>query len=150
MRYVCVINRQRRLRVSRQALMRLAAMVLDAHGVAPSRGVTIMLVSDAAIRAYNARFLGHDTPTDVISFADDRADSVGDVIISTERAADYSAHHAIPLPDELARYAIHGVLHCLGYDDTVPAARRAMRARQESLLRRWRRCNEPVCQSIVP
>jgi probable rRNA maturation factor len=37
---------------------------------------------------------------------------------------------------ETAYYVVHGLLHLCGYDDLSPADRRAMRRREQTVLRR--------------
>lgn len=145
MRPVLVKNTQRRVRINTTAAAQLVAFVLDAEAVAPARGLNLIFTNDASIRRYNRQFLNHDYPTDVISFPDSSDTSAGDIIISAQRAIAYASAHNIPLASELARYVIHGVLHCLGYSDTSPAARRRMFARQEALLRLWLRRHLPLC-----
>lgn len=148
MRPIFVHNAQRRVRIHRPAIAQLVAFVLDAQSAPPSRGANLLISNDATIRRYNKHFLNHDCPTDVISFPDNSETSAGDIIISAQRAAAYAAEHRLHLHTELARYVIHGLLHCLGYADTSPAARRRMFARQEALLRRWLRRNIPVCSKL--
>jgi rRNA maturation RNase YbeY len=36
---------------------------------------------------------------------------------------------------EVTRYLVHGVLHLEGYDDTDPVSRRAMKRRENKLLK---------------
>lgn len=145
MRPIVVKNAQRRVRINTSAAAQLVSFVLDAESVPSARGLNLIFTNDATIRRYNRQFLNHDYPTDVISFPDSSDISAGDIIISAQRANAYASQHNIPLPSELARYVIHGVLHCLGYSDTSPAARRRMFARQEALLRQWLRRNSPLC-----
>lgn len=144
-RPVCVLCRVKRPAVAPRRAAALAAFVLDAERVPRGMGVTIVLAGDAAVRRCNRRYLARDNPTDVISFAAADAPgatrdeaTVGDVIISAAQAARYGRAHGIAADEELERYVIHGVLHCLGYDDTAAEAKRAMFRRQEALLKRWR------------
>jgi probable rRNA maturation factor len=62
-----VCNRQRAMRLNRQRLVALARSVLAAEQVA-SAEISVAIVDDAEIHEINRRFLGHDYPTDVISF----------------------------------------------------------------------------------
>lgn len=143
-RRVTVLNRQRLLRLDRGQVVALAEMVLDMQGAAPGQGVALMFARDPVVRDYNRRYLRCDNPTDVISFPAGATpggvidgDSVGDVIISVDQARQYACAHEVATDEEAARYIVHGILHCLGYDDTTPAARRAMTRRQEELLRAY-------------
>jgi probable rRNA maturation factor len=82
-------------------------------------GFTVALISDAAMRRYNARYAGIDEPTDVLSFPSGRIEGVqhdaylGDVLISVAAA---NRQKRASLDTELNTLALHGVLHLLGFD----------------------------------
>ena len=82
---------------------------LSAAGVGEGH-VALALVSAQEIRALNREHRGIDRPTDVLSFPVDEDALVagprelGDVVICPEHT------------DDLARAAVHGVLHLLGHD----------------------------------
>jgi len=104
----------------------------------PDIEISVALLGDAEIREMNARWLGHDRPTDVLAFAlGEGDDMVGDVYIGMDQAERQSGSLGIPLSEELARLAIHGTLHVLGYDHPEGAEREEspMFELQESLLR---------------
>lgn len=62
-----VASQQRLLRVAKPRLVRLAEDTLAAEQVR-SAEISLALVDDPRIHELNRRFLGHDYPTDVISF----------------------------------------------------------------------------------
>ncbi len=151
---VTVQNRQRACPVDCAAVRALAVFVLARASRPAGAGATVRLVSDAGIIVFNTHYFGTTTPTDVISFPGTTTRGpgaasayVGDVVVSVEQARRYAQAHALEPAVELARYVIHGLLHCLGYDDRAPRTRRRMRARQEALLRAWRR--QPTCRPIL-
>jgi probable rRNA maturation factor len=59
----------------------------------------------------------------------------GEIFISVDDALIYARRYRVRWQQELARYLIHGLLHLKGYDDTSPAARRAMKRRENSLVK---------------
>ncbi len=120
---------QRRVKVPVAEVRALARRILG-----PRRSVSIAFVTDAASRRINQRFLGHDYPTDVISFPLG-TDLFGELVISAEFARREARERGIPVGEELLRYVAHGLLHLLGYDDHHPAERRRMWARQERELK---------------
>jgi probable rRNA maturation factor len=72
-------------------------------------------------------------PTDVLSFPLDEVDEngrsvLGDVVIAPEVA---SRNNPTDPEGELRLLLVHGILHLLGYDHEVDAARAVMWARQE-------------------
>jgi probable rRNA maturation factor len=98
---------------------------------ASARGeLAIALVSDARIRALNRQFRRKDSPTDVLSFANEEAGReppdlrprvLGDIVISTMTARRQAAEAGHSYASELKVLALHGLLHLLGYDHDHPA-----------------------------
>jgi probable rRNA maturation factor len=131
-----VSDTQSHLRIDREALARLAATTLGAEGV-QSASLSIALVDDATIRKINRDHLGHDWPTDVISFglshSGDRT-LAGELVVSAEMAATTARRVGVEAWHELALYVVHGLLHLCGYDDSEPAPRAQMRRREGELL----------------
>jgi len=79
--------------------------------------VSLTLLDDDAIQALNRDYLGKDAITDVISFSlGEEGELLGDVYVGGSQAERQAADLDVPLDEELARLAIHGVLHVLGYD----------------------------------
>lgn len=101
--------------------------------------VSVTLVDDADIAAMNERYLGREGPTDVIAFAlhADGEPLLGDIYIGYEQAARQAGEENLPLDEELARLAIHGFLHIVGWDHPSGDERFSspMFQRQEALLR---------------
>ncbi len=144
-RLACPFDRVR-TPVQRGALARLARYVLKAEKT-PDAMLSITLVSARAIAALNEAYLGHSRPTDVIAFGlrtpavDARRTVVGDVYIAPAVAAVNARRFGVSLRHELERLAVHGTLHVLGWDhpDGPTREQSPMWARQERLLRTWRR-----------
>jgi probable rRNA maturation factor len=104
----------------------------------------VWLCDDAAMQDLHGRYLGDDTPTNVMSFAqregefgDLEPDVLGDVVISVDTAARDAAEAGMPLEDEVTFLLLHGILHLLGYDHEGDEADRAaeMEARESELYR---------------
>jgi len=94
-------------------------------------------VDNATIHRLNKQFLNHDEPTDVISFplSGKGAKTLeGEIVVGAEVARTRAAELRHDEQQELALYAIHGLLHLCGYDDTTDAAVRRMRARERHYL----------------
>jgi probable rRNA maturation factor len=127
---------QAHLAVPRAALEELARRVLFREGIA--RGsLSVALVDDASMRELNRRHLGHDWPTDVISFPMGEplsADFSGALVISAQMAATITRERDLDPWPELALYLIHGLLHLCGYDDQSAEARARMRRREQEQL----------------
>jgi probable rRNA maturation factor len=135
-----IINRQRSAAVDRRAIRRLTARILEDHGRGDA-DVTVVVASDRFLRGLNSAYRGLDAATDVLSFggapragaggrgrrgADAPEDVLGDVVISTNRAAEQAEARGVPFGREMLKLVAHGVLHLLGYDHDDPKARRSM------------------------
>ena len=97
--------------------------------------LSFAVLGDADMQEVNRRSLGHDHPTDVLSFPFAEAPAlVGEVLVSADTARREAAARGHPAYHELLLYAVHGVLHLLGYDDHDPAARRRMRRAERAAL----------------
>lgn len=92
--------------------------------------VFFVLVSDARIAALHGEFLSDPTPTDVITFQH------GEIVISAETAWREAQRRGLRVTEEIARYAVHGLLHLAGWTDGSEADAAEMRAVQEKILRR--------------
>ena len=130
--------RCRELDVASERIEAFARTVLTAESYRTGN-VDICITDDEEIAAVNREHLGHEGPTDVISFdlgtkpAPHRYVD-GEVIVSAQRARQEAERRGIPADQELLRYVAHGLLHLVGYDDGEPDERNKMWARQEQLL----------------
>lgn len=111
--------------------------VLRAEGVERAE-LSVALVGDAEIAALNLAHLGHEGPTDVISFAlhDEGEPPLGDVYVGVEQAARQAPGFGAEPGEEVLRLAVHGTLHVLGWDHPEGEGRTEseMFRRQEALL----------------
>jgi probable rRNA maturation factor len=116
---------------------RAVRAVLVAEGVKDVE-LSIAFLPDAEIARLNLEYLGHEGPTDVISFQlPDPGDRiVGDIYIGAEQAERQAAELGAGHGEELLRLAIHGTLHILGYEHPEDDGREesVMYHRQEELL----------------
>jgi rRNA maturation RNase YbeY len=113
--------------------------------------LSLMLVSDSAIRRLNCDFRAKDQPTDVLSFPQlekhgevpPSANSVatnapplalGDVVISIDTARRQACELDQSVADRIRKLLIHGLLHLLGYDhERSKAEAQRMFAREHEL-----------------
>ena len=123
-----------------------------------SASISLAVVDDPEIHRLNRDFLGHDYPTDVISFLlnsaneesavklrgasasrihDSVVDLEGEIIVSAQTANREAIVHGWSPAAELLLYVVHGLLHLCGYDDLTDAARPKMRSRERELLAIW-------------
>jgi probable rRNA maturation factor len=94
-----------------------ARATLSDRGVADAE-LSITLLDDADMASLNREWKERDGPTDVLAFTLHGSDEppLGDIYIGLERAVRQAAELGEPVARELARLAIHGTLHVLGWD----------------------------------
>lgn len=135
---------------------RLALAALADEGVSGECELSVMFVAEATIAELNERFMGHEGPTDVLSFPIDAPDAeylaeahastrgpdrppadpgdmpllLGDVVVCPAVAARQAPDHAGTLDDEIALLVVHGILHVLGHDHHEPEETARMRERE--------------------
>lgn len=90
----------------------------------------VALVDDATSSKVHQDFMDIEGATDVITFHH------GEIVIGAEVAARQATEYGEPLPRELLRYFVHGLLHLAGHEDDTSEARVAMEAAQESIVTR--------------
>ncbi len=132
-----ISDTQGHLKVDRTAVVELVKRVLIAENH-PVASVSIALVDNATIHRLNRLHLGHDWPTDVVTFPLSRLDDpdlCGELVVSIEMAVAVAGDMGGDPRDELALYLVHGLLHLCGYDDSSDADALAMSRRQAELLR---------------
>jgi len=127
--------------------------------------VTVVLADDEELQDLNREHMGHDGPTDVLSFpmlpadafprheAGERTNAragprthIGDIAISVERATEQATEGRggqtgdvrWSVADELRLLVTHGTLHLCGWDHAEPAEEASMRALEQELLRSTR------------
>ncbi len=97
--------------------------------------IEIILLSDEDITKVNIEFLGHHYPTDVITFTQEKKNSLsGSVYIGIETVVKNSILHNVSVKNELYRVVIHGMLHLAGYNDLTEEERRVMREKEDYYL----------------
>jgi probable rRNA maturation factor len=126
-------NAQKDLSLSPRDVRSLVKAVLG-HMHSPHVKVSIYFVTTRKICQLHQEFFDDPTITDCISFPLDDAIDLGEIFVCPKTAIDYAARKQKDPFDETALYIIHGLLHCLGYDDLQPMERRTMRKKEKSCM----------------
>lgn len=140
-----VVNRQRRIPLDLAWIRRVVTDALPRVQNAPGPDAPVLLgsldeiaisiVSEPVMARVHRDNMGIDGPTDVMTFP------YGEILICAAVAAENARHFdAGGLEDEIALYAIHGLLHLHGYDDLSRDAAARMRRMQAKILKEARKC----------
>ena len=132
-------NRQRVRRINPRLFRKILLAALENLGVEQFE-LGIHIVGAAEMTRLNETFLRHKGSTDVITF--DYSSPVtrhssllhGEIFLCIDEAIAQAKRFRTSWQSELVRYAIHGVLHLLGYDDKRADARRKMKREENKML----------------
>ena len=98
--------------------------------------IHISLMSDEGLLEINKKHLNHDDYTDVITFDYSTQNTIHcDIAISTDRVSENAHNEGVSIENELARVMIHGILHCVGFNDKKEDDKRIMRSKENELLK---------------
>ncbi|WP_164216176.1 rRNA maturation RNase YbeY [Virgibacillus sp. YIM 98842] len=117
------------------------------EGISSEAEISINFVDNNEIKELNRNYRQKDEPTDVISFAmqetvegepeivgEDIPLTLGDIVISVDKAKEQAAEYNHSLERELCFLAVHGFLHLLGYDHINKEDEEIMFTRQDEIL----------------
>jgi len=95
--------------------------------------VSVYFVTTKQICALHDEFFNDPSPTDCISFPIDEH-HLGEIFVCPETALTYAKKHNLDPRKELTLYLVHGILHCLGFDDLTPPEKRRMRKKEKHCM----------------
>lgn len=104
--------------------------------MSPER-VSLVFTDDVRMLLLNTAYLGHDYPTDVLSFPLEVSKGTileGEVYVNLDQARRQAAEYRVSERLEIRRLVVHGLLHLAGYQDGTLRQRRAMTAREDRYL----------------
>ncbi len=133
--------------VSDGPIGQLARRILESEGVDSDSELSVIITDDETVQGLNLRYRDKDEPTDVLSFGLDEdagfatppgtRRQLGEVVISFPTAIRQAEDASQEVHDELLHLLAHGILHILGYDHEQPDEARAMRTKEEAVLKGW-------------
>jgi probable rRNA maturation factor len=105
--------------------------------------LSVLLADDVFVRDLNRRYRSVDRTTNVLAFPQQDAPqtlpiptTLGDVVISVEKAGRDSEAAGHSLSDELKKLIVHGVLHLSGHDHRTKAETQRMRHLEQTIMER--------------
>jgi len=99
--------------------------------------LAVTVVDDRRMVKLNGQYKERNETTDVLAFdlRSSPADPIeADLVICRDEAARQASARGHDIRLELLLYAVHGLLHVLGYDDADPDAAAIMHQREDQLL----------------
>jgi len=111
-------TRDPRFPLARREVLALLEALLDALGLSDSH-LSLTLVDDEGIAALNAKFLGCQGPTNILSFPEgdpECPEELGALFLSVETLAREAFLYGQDPVEHQARLLAHGLLHLAGLD----------------------------------
>lgn len=144
-------NEQDKIKISfkiRHLIKKSVKETLAQEGFSDPAEVSVSFVDNEAIHRLNLEYREKDKPTDVLSFPmwekeelsdgsalDGHAVTLGDIIISAEKAKSQAEEYGHSLEREICFLSVHSILHLLGYDhETSEEDEAYMKNKQEDVL----------------
>jgi probable rRNA maturation factor len=144
-------NEQDKIKISfkiRHLIKKSVKEALAQEGFSYPAEVSVSFVDNDAIHKLNLEYREKDKPTDVLSFPmwekeelsdgsalDGHAVTLGDIIISAEKAKSQAEEYGHSLEREICFLSVHSILHLLGYDhETSEEDEAYMKNKQEDVL----------------
>jgi probable rRNA maturation factor len=122
---VLIDNRQSRYKISQKKIQQAVQVILNALDC-PDGEISILIVDDPQIEELNQQYLNRKGPTNVIAFAMREGEFsnlsphlLGDVVISTDRAAQEAQISATSMERRFIELLVHGILHLMGFDHEI-------------------------------
>jgi len=100
--------------------------------------ISFIFTSNEQLRLMNREYLNHNSFTDVLTFDYAEKDIIsGDIFISVEQVRINAVLFSVIAEEELRRVMIHGVLHLMGFNDSLPEQQAIMREKENEALHLW-------------
>ena len=100
--------------------------------------ISFIFTSNEQLRLMNREYLNHNSFTDVLTFDYAEKDIIsGDIFISIEQVNINAELFSVIAEEELRRVMIHGVLHLMGFKDSLPEQQAIMREKENEALHLW-------------
>jgi len=97
--------------------------------------VSVIFMDDDKIQELNKTYRGLNKPTDVLSFENtEDLYEIGDIFISIDKVKEQAIDLKHSFKYELVYLAVHGLLHCLGYDHVDDEDAKEMDKQQKLIM----------------
>ncbi len=101
-----------------EQLLEKAVLLVIEHEGYTVESVVGVYCGNKMIHRINREFLGHDYPTDTITFRYNKGSEIdGEFYVSLDVIKENAAKFSVDFQEELLRVTFHSVLHLIGYDD---------------------------------
>lgn len=134
-----IINDHPTLSLPIEELTRVMVAVVQEEG-ATIGDLAVILTEHEQVLEMNRVYLDHDYLTDVLAFdlRDDADGPIdGEIYVDLDTAQERCHEFGASFEQEATRYAIHGLLHLIGYRDSTDDAAAQMKRLEDVYLARY-------------
>ena len=146
-------NRQRARKLDTRQLRRIVLAAVEELQPPGGFDLAFYLVSAVEMAGVNETYLQHEGPTDVITFDYGEGEGSGplhgEIFTCVEQAVIQAREFRTTWQSEVVRYAVHGILHLLGYDDRTGRLRRRMKEAENRLVKALARRFDFRCLALA-
>ena len=119
-----------------EQLLEKAVLLVIEHEGYTVESVVGVYCGNKMIHRINREFLGHDYPTDTITFRYNKGSEIdGEFYVSLDVIKENAAKFSVDFQEELLRVTFHSVLHLIGYDDQSVEDRALMQEKENFFLK---------------
>lgn len=135
---ITIKNFQKKIPINPKRIIKTILKILSSEGIKKTGEINICFVNDKRIKEFNKRYLGKNSPTDVLTFdltdSEDLNRMFSDIIVSTDAAIRNARIFKTTPPYELYLYVSHAVLHLLGYNDRTQKQKTLMQKKEKEYV----------------
>ncbi|WP_053957563.1 rRNA maturation RNase YbeY [Inediibacterium massiliense] len=141
---VIIDNRQEKIKYDlkiEKLIVDAVSLSLEKENVDKEVEVSVSFVDNEEIHKLNKEYREVDRPTDVLSFPQyenmkdiEKFSSLGDIVISLERAKEQSEEYEHSFEREVLFLTVHSMFHLFGYDHDTEENTKKMRQKEEEVL----------------
>lgn len=120
--------------ISQNLLHLLCRNVYLEENINKNRLVDLIFCTEETIRKLNSDFRQIDKVTDVLSFAFEDEDYLGEIYICVKRANEQRIDFGLTLDEEISRLFVHGLFHLQGFDHETEEERLEMGKKEKKFI----------------
>ncbi len=131
-----ITNEYTQFSIDTSAVNKLVTQIIEMLSLKVAT-LSIVFVENQQIQQLHQQFFNDNSPTDIITFPlNNPGEPIeADLVISLEMAQENAKYYGVSVEEEIKRLIIHGLLHLAGWKDESPDQQRAMRKKEDDLLK---------------
>ncbi len=131
-----ITNTHPNRKVKKRAIVNLVELILHHENSKFIESLSLVFLTNGAMRKLNKEFLNHDSNTDTLAFdLGNKKVLSGEMYVSLDQAAIQAKENGVSFENEVWRLVAHTTLHMVGYNDRTASQKKKILALGEKYLR---------------